>query len=227
MVMNVKDETSVKRRYHSPQRQLQAELTRRKLLDAARHQFAVNGYAATTLPAIAREAGVSAPTITAIFGTKVGLLAALVRLVVGGDEEPLLLVERPWWQAMLAEPDARRLLAVFAANARKIHERSADVAEIVQGAATADPEIAAMPRQLAEGRFRDAQTVAAALAKQGALASEITVDQAADIIWALGSHDLYRMFVIDRGWVPQQYEQWLAASLIDALLDKYDPPKEA
>ena len=77
---------------------------------------------------------------------------------------------------MLAEPDARRLLAVLAAKGRQIHERSADVAEIMQGAATADPEIAAMLRQLAEGRFRDAQTVAAALAKLSALASEVTVE---------------------------------------------------
>ncbi|HEV2461843.1 MAG TPA: hypothetical protein VGS80_26095, partial [Ktedonobacterales bacterium] len=69
--------------------------------------------------------------------------------------------------------------------------------------------------------------VAAALAKQGALASEVTVEQAAAIIWALGSHDLYRMFVIDRGWLPQQYEQWLAASLIHALLGKHGQPREA
>jgi AcrR family transcriptional regulator len=219
-MVNMQDGTSARRRYHSPQRQLQAELTRRKLLDAARRLFAVNGYAATTLPAVAREAGVSAPTITAIFGTKAGLLTALVQLVVGGDEEPAPLVERPWWQAMLAEPDARRQLAVFAANGRQIHERSADVAAIMQGAATADPEIAAMLRQLAEGRLRDAQTVAASLAKKGALASEVSVEEAADIIWALGSHDLYRMFVIERGWVPLQYEQWLAASLMHALLNK-------
>jgi AcrR family transcriptional regulator len=218
-MVNVQDETTSKRRYHSPQRQLQAELTRRKLLDAARRLFAVNGYAATTLPAIAREAGVSAPTITAIFGTKAALLTALVRLVVGGDEEPVPLIERPWWQAMLAEPDARRQLAVFAAHGRQIHERSADVAAIMQGAATADPEIAGMRRQLADGRLRDVRTVAASLAKKGALAREVSVEQAADIIWALGSHDLYRMFVIERGWTPQQYERWLASSLIQGVLD--------
>ncbi len=217
----MQDETAAKRRYHSPQRQLQAELTRRKLLDTARRLFATNGYAATTLPAIARETGVSAPTITAIFGTKAALLTALVQLVVGGDQEPAPLIERPWWHAMLAEPDARRLLAVFAAHGRQIHERSADVAAIMQGAATADPEIAAMIRQLAEGRLRDTKTIAAALAGKGALASEVSVEQAADIIWALGSHDLYRMFVSERGWTPQQYEKWLAASLIHDLLERH------
>jgi AcrR family transcriptional regulator len=225
-MVNMQGETTSKRRYHSPQRQLQAELTRQKLLEAARHLFADNGYTATTLPAIAREAGLAAPTITAIFGTKVGLLTALVRFVVGGDDEPVPLVDRPWWQTMLAEPDARRLLAVFAARGRQIHERSADVAAIMQGAATADPEIAAMLRQLAEGRYRDSKTVAAALAEKGALASEVTVEQAADIIWALGSHDLYRMFVIDRGWLPQQYEQWLTASLIHHLLEKHGSASE-
>jgi TetR/AcrR family transcriptional regulator, regulator of autoinduction and epiphytic fitness len=220
-MVNMQNETTAKRRYHSPQRQLQAELTRRKLLDAARRLFAANGYAATSLPAIAREAGVSTPTITAIFATKVGLLTALLRLVVGGDEEPVLLIERPWWQAMLAEPDARRLLAIFVAHGRQIHERSADVAAIMQGAATAEPEIAAMIRQLAEGRLRDTKTVAAALAEKGALASEVTVEQAADIIWTLGSHDLYRMFVTERGWTSQQYERWLAASLIHDLLERH------
>ena len=53
---------------------------------------------------------------------------------------------------MLAEPNARRQLTLFAANGRQIHERSADIAEIMRGAAVAAPEIAAMLRQLAEGR---------------------------------------------------------------------------
>jgi len=73
-MVNLGDGTTPKRRYHSPQRQLQAQLTRRKLLDAARRPFAARGYVAITLPDIAREAGMSAPTIAAVFGTKARLL---------------------------------------------------------------------------------------------------------------------------------------------------------
>ena len=212
------DETLQKRRYHSPQRQQQAQLTRRKLLDAARRLFSAQGYAATTLPAIAREAEVSPPTVTAVFGTKARLLNDLVSLMVRGDAEPSPLAERPWWQAMLAEPDPRQQLTLHATNVRHIHERSADVAEIVRGAASADPEIASMLHQLAVGRLTDARMVAQSLDEKHALASDVSVDRAADLLWALCSHDLYRMLVVEQHWPPEDYEHWLALSLIHSVL---------
>lgn len=208
-----------KRRYHSPQRQLQAQLTRQKVLEAARRLFAARGYAATSLPDIAREAQVSAPTVTAVFGTKARLLTGLVHLVVRGDAESAPLTERPWWQAMLAERDPRRQLALHAANIRHIHERSADVAAIVAGAATADADIAALLRQLASGRHADARMVAESLGAKRALATGMTVERATDVLWALCSHDLFRMLVFDRGWSPGDYERWLTSSFIHSLLE--------
>jgi TetR/AcrR family transcriptional regulator, regulator of autoinduction and epiphytic fitness len=211
-----------KRPYHSPQRQQQAQLTRRKLLVAARRLFAMQGYAATTLPAIAREAGVSAPTVTAVFGTKAGLLDALINLEVRGDAESPPLTERAWWQAMLSEPDPRRQLALHAVNVRHIHQRSADVAEIVRGAATADPEIAALLRQRADGRLDDARMVAQSLYDKGALAPGVTLQWATDVLWAMSSHDTYWMLVRERGWPAEEYERWLASSLIHSLLEQHD-----
>ncbi|MBV9282547.1 MAG: helix-turn-helix transcriptional regulator, partial [Chloroflexi bacterium] len=110
-----------KRPYHSPRRQEQARRTRRQILEAARRLFAARGYAATTLPAIAREAGVSAPTVTAVFGTKSALLEALIQLVVRGDTDEAPVVERSWWRAMLEEPDPERQLRRQAAITRQIH----------------------------------------------------------------------------------------------------------
>ena len=40
---------------------------------------------------------------------------------------------------------------------------------------------------------------------------------AADLIHALMSPELYRLLVIDRGWAPERYEQWLARTLTDQL----------
>jgi AcrR family transcriptional regulator len=170
------------------------------------------------LAAVAREAEVSPPTVTAVFGTKARLLSDLVSLMVRGDAEPSPLAERPWWQAMLSEPDPRQQLTLHAANVRRIHERSADVAEIVRGAASADPEIASMLRELAVGRLRDARMVAESLDEKHALSSDVSVDRAADLLWALCSHDLYRMLVVERHWPPEDYEQWLALSLIHSVL---------
>jgi TetR/AcrR family transcriptional regulator, regulator of autoinduction and epiphytic fitness len=221
MVVNIVDDTQQKRRYHSPQRQQQAQDTRHKLLDAARRLFAAQGYAATTLPAIAREAELSPATVTAVFGTKARLLNDLIHLMVRGDAESSPLAQRPWWQAMLSEPDPRRQLTLHATNVWHIHERSADVAEIVRGAATADPEIAAMLRQLAGARLTDAQMVAQSLDEKQALAADVTVERAADLLWALCSHDLYRMLVVEQHWPPEDYAHWLASSLIHSLVDHH------
>jgi AcrR family transcriptional regulator len=207
-----------KRRYHSPRRQAQAAATRARLLEAARQLFVAHSYAATTLPAIARAAGVSAPTVTAVFGSKPAILEALIATTTRGDEMPTPLRERDWWHAMLREPDPRQLLARYAAAVRGIHERTTDIFEIVRGAATADPEIAAKRAALADGRHLDSQTVAEALAAHAALRSGVSVEQAADSIWALASGELYRMLAVERGWPPEQYERWLAEGLASALL---------
>lgn len=195
-------------------------MTRHKLLEAARRLFAAHGYTATTLPAIAREAGVSAPTVTAVFGTKAALLDALIKLAVRGDTVGAPLTERPWWQEMLAEPDPRRQLQLHAANTRHIQERSADIAEIVRGAATADPEIAAVLEQLHTGRLRDIRAVGQSLERKQALHPGMTAERATDLLWALCGSEMYRLLVVDRGWSPDNYEQWLSSALIHSLLQQ-------
>jgi AcrR family transcriptional regulator len=206
------------RRYHSPRRQQQAQATRRAILEAARRLFAARGYAATTLPAIAHAAAVSPPTVTAAFGTKAGLLEALIRLAVRGDAADAPLELRSWWQEMLQEPDPVCQLWLQASAIRQIHERSADVYEIVRGAATADPEIASLLRERGEQRLDDLRAVAGSLAAKGALAPDLGVEMATDLLWALGAAEMYRLLVAERGWSADLYEEWLAQALIDALL---------
>jgi AcrR family transcriptional regulator len=187
-------------------------------VEAAHRLFAAQGYAATTLPAIAREAGVSAPTVTAVFGTKAALLEALINLGVRGDAAAAPLVERPWWREMLAETDPRRQLRLHAANMRRIQEGSADIAEIVRGAATADPEIAAMLKERHAQRLADTRLVAQSLGRKQALAPGMTVAKAGDLVWALSGAEVYRLLVVERGWSSDEYEQWLATALAASLL---------
>ena len=77
---------SVKRPYESPRRRAQAAATRRQILDAAQRLFEAHGYAATTMAAIAREAGVALKTVYVAFETKSGVLRALWHLLLRGDE---------------------------------------------------------------------------------------------------------------------------------------------
>jgi AcrR family transcriptional regulator len=208
----------LKRRYHSPRRQAQAAATRERILAAAEQLFVSRGYAATTLVEIADGAGVALPTVTAAFGTKLALLNALIATTVRGDETPLLLSERDWWQAALAEQEPVQLLTLYAANIRRIHERTTDIFEIVRGAATADAEIAALRRDLAAGRLSDSQQIASALDSSHALRADLPLERATDVIWALVSAELYRLLATERGWQPDDYERWLADTLIASLL---------
>ena len=59
--------------YHSPLRARQAAETRRTIVDAAIKLFGERGWAATTLPLVAAEAGTAVDTIYSAFGTKSGL----------------------------------------------------------------------------------------------------------------------------------------------------------
>jgi AcrR family transcriptional regulator len=219
------DESVKKRAYNSPRRQEQARETRKRILEAAQRLFASEGYVAATLPAVAREAGVSPATITVAFGTKLALLTALVRSEVRGDEESVPVTGRSWWQEMLAEPDPVRQLTLFAGIARRIHGRTTDIAEIVRGAAAVDPELAAWRQELGESRLQDAREVVEALARKQALGPDVTVDYAIDLLWTLGSSEVYRMLVVERGWPPEQYEQSLASLLVCSLLRQGQPEK--
>jgi hypothetical protein len=158
------------------------------------------------------------PTVTAVFGTKYALLNALIKTTVRGDATPAPLTDSSWWQEMLHEPNPVQQLTLYGENIGHIHERTTDIFEIVRGAATADAALAALQRSLTKARLADVSMVAQSLAEKDALRSGITVERATDILWALGSADLYRMLVVDRGWSRSQYQQWLGRTLIDSLL---------
>src|SRR3954453_13761006 len=111
-----------KRRYDSPRRREQAAATRREILEAAQRLFEQQGYAATTMAAIAAEAGVALKTVYVVFETKSGVLRALWHLLLRGDEAEAAVGERDWYRAVLDEADPRRQLERNARNSRVVKE---------------------------------------------------------------------------------------------------------
>src|SRR5258708_39697367 len=107
-----------RRPYHSPARRRQAEQTRARILTAARDLFRSAGYATTTVDAIASSAQVSAKTVEAAFGSKRGVLAALVDPLASAGP-PRDLVDQ-----IRAAPDPRRRLRLVARVAPRVYEDS-------------------------------------------------------------------------------------------------------
>jgi AcrR family transcriptional regulator len=216
-------ETGVKsRRYDSPRRRAQAQATRQAVLEAAQRLFERRGYAATSMPAIAEEAGVALKTIYVYFDSKAALVHALWDLRLGGEEAKLPVVEREWYRAVLQEPDPERKLHLVAAQARRVKTRSGTLLEIIRAAASVDPEIAALWTSI-EAKLLDVQrAIVEQLHRSGSLAVSLDVTRAADILWTLNHPTVWQLMVAGRGWTGEEYERWLGDALCSQLLD---PPQ--
>src|SRR5438093_6720261 len=106
-----------RRRYESPRRRAQADATRRDIIAAAQKLFERQGFAATTMAAIASEAGVALKTVYLAFDSKSGVLRALWNLLLRGDDEDVPVAERAWYREVLEEPDPEKTLRLNARNA--------------------------------------------------------------------------------------------------------------
>lgn len=207
-----------KRKYNSTRRQAQARETRRQILEAARGLFIEFGYAGTTIEAIAQGANVAPETIFSSFGNKRTVLARLMDISVGGDDQPISLMQRPGPQTVLRESDPARQLELFAADISGILARVAPVFAVVRMAAKTEPEIAELLAGLLEERLANMTQFVQSVASRSGLREGLDVVQAAETVWTLTSPEVYNLFTVDRGWSQAQYGRWLADALIRLLL---------
>jgi AcrR family transcriptional regulator len=207
-----------KRRYNATKRQAQARETRRQVIEAARRLFIEYGYAGATIDAIAQEAGIAPETIFATFGNKRTILAVVIDVAVGGDAQPVPLLQRPGPQAVLQQAEPAQLLQLFAADISAILERVAPMFAIMRVAAKTEPEIAELLKTRLEQRLRNLTAVAQRLAAQKALREGLNAEQAADIIWTITSPEVFSLLTVDREWAKERYVHWLGDTLIRLLL---------
>src|SRR5919199_2921285 len=113
----------VKRRYDSSRRRAQAEATRNDILVAAQRLFEARGYAATTMDAIAAEAGVALKTAYVAFETKSGLLRALWNHLLRGGRDDVPIAQQDWYREILEEPSGLRQVELAAENSRVVKTR--------------------------------------------------------------------------------------------------------
>src|ERR671939_2180846 len=190
-----------RRRYHSPQRQQQAQATRRQIVAAAGRLFSQHGYFGTTIEAIARQAGVADPTVYAAFGSKRAILSALIDLAIFGPDPPRTPIQqRSWYPEIASAPDSATLLRRWAEILCEVNARVAPVQRVVQSAAASDPHIAQLWQRMKDQRLVGQAAAAQLLADRQALRPRLSVGQAADIIFVLSDAYVYDAYVRDRGW---------------------------
>jgi AcrR family transcriptional regulator len=208
-----------KRPYDASRRRLAAAETRRAILAAARECFLADGYAATTMPAIARTAGVALDTVYAAIGTKPALVRHLIESALSGEDRAVSAEERNYVREIRDEPDPRRKIARYARAVAAIQPRLAPLFAVLRDASRAEPELAALWTEIAERRARNMRRFVAEVAEAaGGLRDGVTIDEAADLVWTMNGPEFYLLLVRERGWALDRFEAWLTEAWTRLLL---------
>ncbi|MFE5479281.1 TetR/AcrR family transcriptional regulator [Nocardia sp. NPDC056541] len=201
---------SPRRRYDSLRRTLQAQATSIEIAQAARRLFVEQGWAATTVRDVAREAGVSVPTVYSAYGNKTGLIQAIVDAADLSADAPQML---DTLEAAAGDPRAQ--LAAMAGYDRRLYERAADVIALIREAGRTEPALATT---YVDARHRADRTRIEVFTSwpPGTLREDLPTS--VDIYAALCTIDVYTTLTTERGWSPDRVETWWTATLARELL---------
>jgi AcrR family transcriptional regulator len=214
----VKVRAHVKRQYDSGRRRQAAAKRQSLILESARRLFERHGYSATTMEAIAGEAGVAVETVYLAFKTKASLLSRVVDVALAGDEAPVALPDRPIFQEVRAEKDQGRQLELLARNARIVLERAGPLQWALLMASGTEPEIADLVERNHRRRLEVQTEFMRWVAANGPLAPGVSVQTAGRTYWTLASIEVHHLVRSTLGRTAKEYEQWLARTLKLALL---------
>jgi AcrR family transcriptional regulator len=206
-----------RRRYESPRRDAQAAATRRQILGAAQRLFEANGYAATTMAAVANEAGVSLKTVYLAFDTKSGLVRSLWDTSLRGEPD-IAVAQQPWYHEVLDEPDPTRQLQLNARNSTAVKKRVANLLRVLRDGAPSDPDVDALWQLVNTDFYANQREIVKSLQRKKSLRRGLDVDRATDILWTLMHPDVWHLLVGARCWTPERYEKWLADTTCAQLL---------
>ncbi|MFG1684626.1 TetR/AcrR family transcriptional regulator [Nonomuraea sp. NPDC049269] len=201
-----------RRRYDSLRRTTQAQETRAEIAQAARRLFVSQGWAATTVRDVAREAGVSVPTVYSTYGNKAGLTRALADAADLSADVPRMLAEL---EAPATDPG--RQLAAMAAYDRRLFERAGDIITLVREAGRTEPELATTYRD-ARGRGDETRVQVFSSWPADVLRSGLDVRAAVDIYAAVCNIDVYTTLTTERDWSPDRVQRWWSEALARELL---------
>jgi AcrR family transcriptional regulator len=212
-------ENGVKRRsYDASGRRARSAETKQRIIDAARELILADGYRATTIAAVATRSGVNVDTVYELVGRKPVLLRELIEQAISGTDHAVAAQERHYVQAITAEPDPAHKLVIYASAVRRIQERMAPLLLAVSDASSTEPEAEEVWHEISERRAANMRLLIRDIRDAGGLRAGLSVNEAADVMWALNSSEMYILLTTERGWSPRRFERWLAEAWCRLLL---------
>ena len=209
-----------RRGYVSAARTERAQNTRKRVIEAATRLFVQQGYATTTMRAIAAEARVSVPTVELLFGTKAQLLHVVIDVAIAGDDEPVPVLSRAWAADAQSARDLADFLSAVAIVLSEAQARSAGVLLAAYEAAATDPDIQLLILDREAQRERTTGWIVDGVVKRAGLRSGLDRAGAVDTVWMLMDPVVFSRLTRHRGWSPDRYASWFADSVTQLLTSR-------
>jgi AcrR family transcriptional regulator len=200
-----------KRKYNAESRRARTAEMRQRILETAKSLFAARGIDKLTIDELAAKAGVSSPTVYSLFQSKAGLLKALIEGTFFGDNYSAVA------EKTKHTTDPIELLKITASISRVIFDTEKAEIGLIRGSSAFSPELKRVEAEFERIRFELQEARARLLVKTFPAARELGLSKVRDIMWMFTGRDIYRMFVLERGWSSDAYEEWLARTLIEVL----------
>ncbi|MDQ6895817.1 MAG: TetR/AcrR family transcriptional regulator [Actinomycetota bacterium] len=204
---------STSRSYVAPRRQAAALKTRRRIRTAATELFLGQGYAATSMRAVAAAAGVAEKTVYLQYETKTALLKEVVETAIVGDDDELPVAARGWFVAVLEERDPELKLQRIVDGTADLHERTGPVFSIARGAAMVDPDVAQLWAAGKQGHRIDMGRLAASLAEAQMIPDGRDLAWAATVLYVVIGLETWHLVRVELDYGPDGYRAWLLDTL--------------
>jgi TetR/AcrR family transcriptional regulator, regulator of autoinduction and epiphytic fitness len=215
-----------RRSYVSATRTERARLTRQRVIETATRLFVQQGYATTTIRAIAAAAGVSVPMVELLFGTKAELLHVVIDVAIAGDDEPIPVLSRRWVIDAQSAKDVAGFLTVVAGVMCQAQVRSAGVMLAAYEAAASDTDIHVLIADRESQRERTAGWILDGVLARAWLRPGLDRTSAIDTVWMLMDPVVFSRLTRQRGWSPDRYASWFVDSAVQLLVGTRPPRAE-
>lgn len=180
-----------------------------RILEATMTQLRINQGASLTMAEVAAQAGVSRQAVYLHFADRSALLTALVRYVDEGRAAKLA--------AIAKAPSARAAVAAMVALGASDNPGLWPVARICDGLRHGDAVVEAVWRDRQNDWLGTCRAIARRFQGEGALAPQLSLDAAADLLWTLTSPRLWEELVIGCGWNAERYRRHVTYLAAGAL----------
>jgi AcrR family transcriptional regulator len=184
---------------------------------AAGELFERDGFAQTTIAAIADAAAVSVESVYKNFGSKAAVMKAVFDLAIAGDDQAVPIAQRPAIQLIRDEPDLRRKISMFVEGLVERQARSATVQILIRDSRHVDDALTPVWTTLTQEGLTGMSMLGQQLLDTGQLREGIDLDEVTDVLWNYLAIDHYERLVLSRGWSHERYARWLAHAIIAAV----------